>query len=146
MDITAEEVKKACTSTQLLDNAIRKILQTCKAEVIEASRNGSTNVIIPVPTNFNVGPLSNQSAQTVIYFRTLREIENKGFNVSIQMDKRSVKYCIRWDVKQDAGDMKTMNTYIATHVERNESKTKGDKLGKMNSKNRKNKSQDSEDI
>ena len=116
MDIYAERIQQTCSGTQIIETEIKTILKTMKSEVIEASKNGSTNVIVSVPTNFNIINMSNQTAQTIIYHRLITELEDKGFNVKISLNDAAVTYCIRWDIQKDDKDLKNMRDTIASHV------------------------------
>lgn len=116
MNITAEQIHRVCTGTQILDQQIKTILKTMQSEILEASKNGHTNVIVSVPTNFNIVGITNQTAQTIIYHRLIEELEENGFNVKISMDNSAVTYCVRWDIKQDSGDLQEMRNIIALHV------------------------------
>jgi hypothetical protein len=116
MNITADQVQRSCTGTQLIELEIKTILKTFVSEIIEASKNGYTSVIIAVPTNFNIVGMTNQTAQTIIYNRLIDECEEKGFNVRLSMNSSAVTYCIRWDIKQKTGDLKQMRDKIASHI------------------------------
>jgi hypothetical protein len=116
MNITADQVQKSCTGTQLIEQEIKIILKTFVSEITEASKGGYTSVVVLVPTNFNIVGMTNQTAQTLIYHRLIDECEEKGFNVKLSMDTGGVTYCIRWDIKQNDRDLKEMRNVIASHV------------------------------
>jgi hypothetical protein len=116
MDITAEGVQRINTSSQILEQQITSILKTFKSEIIEASKNGETRVIIAVPSNFTIINMNNTTAQTIIYHRLIEELESKGFNVKMAMDNSVITYCIRWDIKTTDYDLKHMRDNIAGHV------------------------------
>lgn len=128
MNITANQVQKSCTGTQLIDMEIKTILKTFQSEITEASKNGYTSVIISVPMNFNIVGMTNQTAQTIIYHRLIEECEDKGFNIKLSMDSSAVTYCIRWDIKRDSVDLIKMRNSIAAHIvsTRKEKNTKVD--------------------
>lgn len=116
MNITAEQVQKTCSGTQIIEQQIRTMLKTMQSEIIEASKNGSTSVVVSVPTNFSIVNMSNQTAQTIIYHRLIENLEENGFNVKISMDDSAVTYCIRWDIQKDHKDLKDMRNVIAAHM------------------------------
>lgn len=116
MNITASQVQKSCANSQILDQQVKTILKTFQAEIIEASKNGLTSLNIDVPTNFSIGNMNNKTAQTIIYDRLIRELENGEFNVKIMMSTSSVTYCIKWDVETDSGELKQMRDSIASHL------------------------------
>jgi hypothetical protein len=116
MNITADQVQKSCTGTQLIEQQINTILKTFQSEIVESSKNGYTSVVISVPTNFNIVSMSNQTAQTIIYHRLIDECEERGFNVKLSMNTGAVTYCIRWDIKQNGGNLKKMRNVIASHI------------------------------
>lgn len=116
MNITADQVQKTCTGSQLIDMEIKSILKTFQSEIIEASKNGYTSVVVAVPTNFSIVNMNNKTAQTIVYHRLIEECEEKGFNVKLSMDQSAVTYCIRWDIKQNSGDLKEMRNIIASHI------------------------------
>ena len=89
MDITADQVQKSCTGSQMIDNQVKTILKTFQSEIIEASRNGYTSVIVAVPTNFSIIHTNNKTSQTIIYFRLIETLEKYGYNVKIWMQPRS---------------------------------------------------------
>lgn len=118
MNITAEQIQKSCTGTQLLNQEIKTILKAFQADIIEAGKNGSTNVMIPVPTNFNIASMTNKTVQTIIYHRLIEELEEAGFTVIIKLQKSVFYYNIRWDFKKNSGDLSKMQKVIAEHVEK----------------------------
>lgn len=116
MNITAETVQQSCTGTHALDTNVKTILQTVQSHIIESSKNGCTNVIVPVPTNFNIVNMNNKTAQTIIYHRLIKEIEDCGFCVKLIFTKSSVSYHIRWDIKNEESDLNEMRKIIASRV------------------------------
>lgn len=116
MNITADQVQRSCTGTQILEQQIKTILKTLQSEIIDASKNGATNVIVAVPTNFNIAHMSNRIAQTIIYHRLIEELEDNGFNVRLSMENSSVTYCIRWDIQKNHKDLANMRNIIAAHI------------------------------
>ena len=116
MDITADQIQKSCTGTQLIEQNIKTILKTFQCEIIEAGKNGYTYVVVEVPTNFNIVGISNKNAQTIIYHRLITECENLGFNIKLSMSAACVSYCIRWDIKQDSSNLNEMRHIIASHI------------------------------
>ena len=116
MNITASQVQKSCSGTQLIDFEINTILKTFQSEIIDAGKNGHTSVIIGVPTNFNIININNKTAQTIIYHRLIEECEKNGFNVKISLNESSVTYCIRWDIKTENTDLNEMRNIIASHM------------------------------
>lgn len=116
MNITASQVQKTCATSQILEQQIMTILKTFQSEIIEASKSGLTSININVPTNFSIGNMNNKTAQTIIYDRIIKELEEREFNVKITMSTSSVTYFVRWDVETDSGDLKQMRTTIAQHL------------------------------
>jgi hypothetical protein len=123
MNITADQVRRSSTGSMLVDQEIKTILKTFQAEIVDAGKSGYTNVVIPVPMNFNIANVSNQTAQTIIYHRLIDECEAKGFNVRLSMSSSAVTYNIRWDIKQDSGDLKSMREVIASHISQSKKDT-----------------------
>lgn len=116
MNITADQIQQTCSSTQLIEHEIKTILKTMQSEIIEAGKNGSTSVVVSVPTNFNIVNMSNQTAQTIVYHRLIEDLEENGFNVKLAMEDSYVTYCIRWDIQKDDKDLKNMRNIIASHL------------------------------
>lgn len=116
MNITAESIQRSCTGTQLIATEIKTILKAFQSEITEAGKNGYTHITVPVPTNFDIPGMNNQTAQTIIYHGLIEECENRGFNVKMSMDPSGVTYCIRWDIKRDGNDLKNMRNFIAAHI------------------------------
>ena len=116
MNITASQVKQSCTTALLLEQQITTILKTFQAEITESSKNGLTSVQINVPTNFSLGDMNNKTAQTIIYARLIKELEEREFNVKITMSTSSVTYIISWVADSDSSDLNQMRTTIAKHL------------------------------
>ena len=116
MNINAEQIQKTCSGLQSVESEIKTLLKTIQSEILENSKNGSTCVVVPIPTNFSIVNMSNQTAQTVIYHRLIEELEKRGFNVKIEMNTSSVKYTIRWDPLGENIDLTEMRTFIAAHM------------------------------
>jgi hypothetical protein len=125
MNISATQIQNTCTGTLVLETQVTTILKTFQSAIIDAAKNGSTSVVVEVPTNFNIVSMSNKTAQTIIYHRLIEVLEKKGFNVKLGMDDASVTYCIRWDIKTDSRDLVNMRNAIASHVIRNDKPTSG---------------------
>jgi len=122
MNITAEQVQKKSSGSVVLEREIKMIIQTFQSEINESARNGSTKAVIPIPTNFNIVNMNNQVAQTVIYYRLIKELKNKGFSVKIFVDDSQVSFCIRWDIPDDNVDLLQMRDVIASHMNRKKTK------------------------
>jgi uncharacterized membrane-anchored protein len=116
MNISADQVQKSCVGTQIIEQEINTIFKTFQSEILEASKNGCTRVVVEVPTNFNIVGMSNQTAQTVIYHRLIKECEDKGFSVKLSLDSSAVTYCIQWNINKNSKDLTHMRDVIATHV------------------------------
>jgi hypothetical protein len=123
MNINAEQVQKSCTGTQLLNKEVKNILSTMQSSITEAGKNGSTSVTIPVPMNFNIGGMDNMTAQTIIYHRLIKELEDNGFTVNIYTTKSECKYCVRWDFKKKDGDLSKMREEIAARIVKSKKKS-----------------------
>lgn len=120
MNITASQVQNACITSQVLEAEIKTILRTFQAEIIEASKNGLTSINIKVPTNFNIANMNNKTAQTIIYDRLIKELEEREFGVKISMSTSSVTYFIDWGVETKSGDLNHMRNKIAKHLIKDE--------------------------
>jgi len=116
MNITAEQVQKKSSGSIILEYEIKMILKTFQSQINESAKNGSTLVVIPVPTNFNIINMNNKVAQTVIYYRLIKELKDKGFNVKISGDDSQLTFCIRWDLPTDNIDLTQMRNVIASHI------------------------------
>ena len=116
MNITAEKIQQSCAGSRVIEQQMKSILKTFQSEIIEAGKDGSTRVIVAVPTNFDVVNMNNKSAQTIVYHRLIKELENRGFYVQIHMDESTVTYCIRWDIQNNNEDMDAMRNVIASHM------------------------------
>lgn len=116
MDITAEQVRASCPSTQGIEQQITIILKTFQSEILEAGKNGSTSVIVAVPTNFNVIGMNNKSAQTIIYHSLIEILESRDFDVRVSMNSSVVTYGIRWDIQKKCNDLEDMRNIIASHM------------------------------
>ena len=124
MNITAEQVQKKSSGSVILEHEIKMILKTFQSQINESAKNGSTRVVIPVPTNFNIINMNNKVAQTVIYYRLIEELKNKGFNVKISGDDSQLTFCIRWDLPTDNIDLTQMRNVIASHIVKKKSSRK----------------------
>lgn len=117
MDLSVEDVKHMYPSTYHLEQTITAILHTFRSHIVEAAKNGEQSVKILVPTNFAIPSMKNATAQTIIYSRLIKELELKGFTVSIEMGK-TVLYTIKWDTQQDAEELDHLRVMIASRVEK----------------------------
>jgi uncharacterized membrane-anchored protein len=116
MNIRADQVQKLCVGAQFIEQEINTIFKTFQSEILEASKNGCTRVVIGVPTNFNIVGMTNQTAQTIIYHRLIKECEDSGFSVKLSMDSSAVTYCIQWNINKNSKDLTYMRDVIATHI------------------------------
>ena len=122
MNITAEQVQKKSSGSAILEHEIKMILKTFQSQINDSAKNGATRVVVPVPTNFNIINMNNKAAQTIIYYRLIEELKNKGFNVKISGNDSQLIFCIRWDLPQDNIDLTQMRNVIASHIVKNNSK------------------------
>lgn len=116
MNISAALIQKSTVSNRVIEQETKAILASIQAEIIEASKNGVNNVIIPMPTNFNVAGITNMAAQTIIYNKIIKECESRGFVVKIRMLSGSVSYHISWNIEGNESDLKKMRDNIASHI------------------------------
>jgi hypothetical protein len=112
MELTAEYIREQCTTTVELDLQIKLILQTFKSEILEASKNGLTHVIVPVPVNFRSIDSDNATTQTIIYCRLIEHMEEKGFAVIVDWDDSHISFEIRWDLKKEDRNLARMRNVI----------------------------------
>lgn len=125
MNITAEQVQKKSSGSAILEHEIKMILKTFQSQINESAKNGATRVVVPVPTNFNVINMNNKAAQTIIYYRLIEELKDKGFVVKISGNESQLTFCIRWDLPHDNVNLTQMRNVIASHlVKKNEPKKK----------------------
>ena len=125
MNITANYIrKKYSTSTEQIDREVNKILLTIESSIIEAGKNGYSNIIASIPTNFNMINISNKISKTIIYNKLIEEIENNGFDILICMDDNMVTFCISWGIQKNQNELTTMREFIAKHIMINTEKKK----------------------
>ena len=117
MNITAKSVQKICTETKSINYHVNQILRIIQSNILKASKEGMTSIQYSVPVDFNVLGMSNFAAQTIIYYKIIKECEEKGFNVELLMDKRAVKciYNISWNIERGNEDLENMVTFIKNH-------------------------------
>jgi hypothetical protein len=115
MDITAKQLQKSSIGPRTVQEEINGILKTFQIEIKEANKAGFTKVVVSVPTNFNIPGMSNSTAQTLIYYQLIQEIQKKGFSVRISMAPGLITYCINWTVVDDSLNLSEMRKVIAAH-------------------------------
>ena len=116
MDITADQIQQTCAGAQVIEQQISTILKTFQSEIIEASKNGYTQVVVAVPTNFNIVGMDNKTAQTIVYHSLIETVEKKGFKVRLSLKSSAVTYCIKWDITKKHSGLNNMRNIIASHM------------------------------
>lgn len=116
MNITAKQVQKSCSGSSMIQSELKALFLTFKSQILDASKNGSTFVNIPVPTNFNIINMDNKEAQTIIYNKLIEELEENGFKVGIYMNDSSVIYKITWSIVSDNNEYSIMRNNIASKI------------------------------
>ncbi len=89
----------------------------------DAQRDSRRSVVFPAPVNFDVPDISNKVASTEIYFNVLSELKENGFDVVMDLTKKSTDFHISWKPKRNDKKINDMIKFIAKHcVEAKESK------------------------
>lgn len=116
MDITADRVQRMCTSTYLLEKQFQTIMKTFQSEIIDTGKSGGSEVVVSVPTNFDIPGMNNALAQTIIYHKIIEDLETNGFSVKMSMDTDTTTYWVGWGDRTDAKDLEYMRNTIASHI------------------------------
>jgi hypothetical protein len=116
MNITAEQTRRLTLHNQIIDSEVKKLLECFEEKIRSVSKKGSTSTVVPVPTTFDVGHMKNSDAQTVIYYKLIKELENKGFDFVLKKGSSTVNYHISWSSKQNEQDLGKMTDVIASYL------------------------------
>lgn len=116
MNITASDLQNKDTGGRMIKYQTNIILKTIQSEIKEANSNGMYQVITPIPTNFNIPGMLNTDSQAYIYHNVLKELEDRGFRVRINMGEGIVSFCVSWGGSVNHEHINRMIKVIAQHT------------------------------
>ena len=116
MNITADAMRQINVKNVLIQSEIKSIIRAFESEILEASKSGAMQVVVGVPTNFNVN-MKNSEAQTIIYHSLIEELEKNGFSVRISLSASAVTFCIKWgNTGKSESELKNMRNIISSKL------------------------------
>jgi len=116
LDISAHDVKDASIYNHVIHDHLREIFATIQGDIREGSKHGISKISIPLPANFNIPGMKNQTAQTIIYHTVLKVLKNKGFEVSLKASVDVMVFNIGWQISNSDDELVKMREDIAKHL------------------------------
>ena len=110
--------KKARCNTEIYDY-VNDILKTVHTELEDAlSNRGIGKVILELPTNFETATLTNAEAQRLVYFYTLKTLEDAKYIPTMifsgaRAENQKVSLQVEWMTAEDKQLQNYMDHYIA---------------------------------
>ena len=114
MDITASSLHVYNRSNRTINQQFNGLLKSIQSSILDASKNGQTEIKIPVPINFENTNINNKTTQTIIYSRLISELKKNGFKVGVYINKDNVIYYIKW-LDSISDGLGAMRELIASH-------------------------------
>jgi hypothetical protein len=116
LDISAHDVKDASIYNHVIHDNLREIFATIQGDIRESSKHGISKISVPLPANFNIPGMKNQTAQTIIYHTVLKVLKNKGFEVSLKASVDVMVFNIGWQISNSDDELIKMREDIAKHL------------------------------
>lgn len=114
MNITADRLRSEWTKTKFIDKYVHDIMVTIQDRVMDAHRDSRTTITYGAPVNFSVPEMTNEDTSILVYYSIVRDLEKRGFTVSIEMSTSETTFFISWADNKKNGQLSHMIRYIAS--------------------------------
>jgi hypothetical protein len=113
--ITAKHLQYKKFNNAFVNDAVRQILLRID-EIIKDAYAANDNIVhFSAPTTFAFPSMKNADAQLVVYYRILRSLTTRGFDVHIALNKTETIFTISWRSDFDETERQTMYELIKSH-------------------------------
>lgn len=117
----ALKVKRTAQCDDTIKDYVNGLLSKVENEIQSALYQKSSYVVIEVETIFDTATLDNKSAQRLVYFYTLKTLEDAGYEANIKFigekaESQKVFLRVKWMTSEDERLQKYMDRYIASRT------------------------------
>jgi len=99
---------------------INKIVNDLKFDIFDEIREGYENGLHTVksalPINFSINNMKNKAAQRVIYYKLLRILLDRGFDVKIDLKKDTTFFIISWFSQEELEEQQEQSALLAKYT------------------------------
>lgn len=96
-----------------VERVIGEEFTTISNHIDAAHRIGKDNVIINLTFNFNCpNHIENKEVQLNVYYKIIKDLENKGYKVKLDITKKSATLYVSWKVTIDNEKIERMEQKI----------------------------------
>lgn len=119
MSLTVEVLNKSIIKGSSIKDLVKEQLLIIDKQIQRADKcMGENTVVFNLPVLFPGLPTDNHISRTIVYAQIIQSLEERGFNCSLSIDKKTDKarLFIRWTVFIQQKEYVQLETFLATKL------------------------------
>ena len=105
MTLTASSLRERNPDVTYLNGEVRRHIREIETQIRDAVRSKQTSIVYPIEQNFAVQKITNRSAQRFIYSAIYEQLKTNGFETTLHMTEREVRFEITWVTQMDRNEI-----------------------------------------
>jgi hypothetical protein len=113
MSLRADVLTQSQEKERAFERTTRDILGMIDEEIKKAHEHGNPGVVVSIPITFTIPCVNNATAQREIYYRIIRSLDGRGFEVALNIHQDATFVDVKWVTKKHLAEMAIQNAMIA---------------------------------
>lgn len=110
--VDATLFKNNSTQKRYIDDYLKEIMISINIELKQAHRDGNYYIITEIPFIFDIPNMKNNTAQRIVWARTLEILKNKNFDVKIDSSQNKCRLKISWLDREQRSNIERENRIL----------------------------------
>ena len=110
--VDATLFKSNSTQKRYIDDYLKDIMVNINIELKQAHRDGNYYIITEIPFIFDIPNMKNNTAQRIVWARTLEILKNKNFDVKIDSSQNKCRLKISWLDREQRSNIERENRIL----------------------------------
>jgi hypothetical protein len=116
MSLRADTLKSNEAQKRAINVEVRQILEHIDDKLKIEREDGTHGISVTVPIMFSIPYMSNKNAQRIIYYKILKSLLDRGFEVKIKLEEKKSTFLITWVSAEELAEIEEQNALLAQHM------------------------------
>lgn len=95
--LTAHDLRKTNLTKKMINEEFNKINDIIVKKILESHKEGIDKILVNLPIQFPSIPVNNNDAKICIYYKCVKYLVSRGFQVKIYQTENQTRLEINWE-------------------------------------------------
>lgn len=111
--ITVQQLSRSVLQGTVLNDIIREQLIIIDKKILGSAKQiGENKLTYDLPVTFTSEPANSTDTKIMVYFHIIKNLENRGYTVKLDLEKNKARIHIEWVIGLDRSNIEDMEKYL----------------------------------